>query len=758
MASTRAIKSAALILISLFLLFFGVKIAGFDEIIYEFSKFSFLVIAIVFFAFVANLLVVALRLHKLLEFFGISITYSVAMKASIQGHFASLFFISLFGQVAGRQAVLRHYGTPAIFVASLTAIERIVLFIISSALGLLGAAWILDYKEIGDFLGRVSLFEIGLVIVLSFLASLWFGRSHFESRLLAGLMSDRTLSKFLSIAAISFFAQLFVLLAFVAGAYGLNAEINFWSLLAAAAVTSFAASLPISVNGWGVREIAAIFAFGHVGMPASSALAVSILVGLCSTAVVLAAWPYAFAEAKDNSSNKQKINLERKKVPIEKIASWGLITAASVLIFFQVYIPLQEGIINFNLADPFAILALAAIAVHGIFTRQAPVWKLDYFNVCIVVMSILLFLAFINGLRTIGVTEWALVGRLMGWLVLLGYLSIGVIAVSYLGRQGIWRVVETLVATAVVVILFHALMRWIALSGWYDIGSVSLNFQGYSVNRNALAFQLLTCSVLFLAFASREKALHGSVALGWLRVPRDHFLAAAHGIVLAGLVFTASRAGIVTGLVVFVLAGITGFVDRKLLFRSAIYAATVWGFFVFALPLGTQVINGMTPGIQMMTSSGVAESGSGRSHARSAAQSPFSDEASNQERWETLRRGIELWRESPLVGQGLGVFIEKSTEWSREPIVIHSTPVWILAEFGLVGAIILTAIFSWLVFRSIKIGFADPGIRAMIMLFGVFLIFGLVHEIFYQRIFWLALGICLALPIQGRLRNLGMKI
>ena len=41
-----------------------------------------------------------------------------------------------------------------------------------------------------------------------------------------------------------------------------------------------------------VREVTAIFAFGHVGIDPSSALAISILVGLCSTAVVLAAWPY----------------------------------------------------------------------------------------------------------------------------------------------------------------------------------------------------------------------------------------------------------------------------------------------------------------------------------------------------------------------------------------------------------------------------------------------------------------------------------
>jgi len=44
-----------------------------------------------------------------------------------------------------------------------------------------------------------------------------------------------------------------------------------------------------------------------------------------------------------------------------------------------------------------------------------------------------------------------------------------------------------------------------------------------------------------------------------------------------------------------------------------------------------------------------------------------------------------------------------------------------------------------------------PANRAAVMLLGVFVIFSLVHEIFYQRIFWLVLGLCLAMPYRDRL-------
>ena len=83
-----------------------------------------------------------------------------------------------------------------------------------------------------------------------------------------------------------------------------------------------------------------------------------------------------------------------------------------------------------------------------------------------------------------------------------------------------------------------------------------------------------------------------------------------------------------------------------------------------------------------------------QTNARFVVQSILSQDKSNMERWETIRHGLEMWKASPWIGAGLGVFIETSSQWLKEPTVIHSTPVWILAEFGLFGAVILIAIFS----------------------------------------------------------------
>jgi len=132
----------------------------------------------------------------------------------------------------------------------------------------------------------------------------------------------------------------------------------------------------------------------------------------------------------------------------------------------------------------------------------------------------------------------------------------------------------------------------------------------------------------------------------------------------------------------------------------------------------------------------------------------FSEAQSNRERWNSIIMGFKMWSKSPFFGAGLGVFIEQSTEWFNRPIVIHSTPVWILAEFGLVGV----AVFAWAFYSLLATlytkGSALPPYTTLSMLLLTFSLFSLVHEIFYQRIFWMVLGAVLAtVANSGALQN-----
>lgn len=731
----KYIKGLVLLTLSILLMLAATWIAGFDNVLVDLKRFPALIVIGVTTILLLNICIVSYRLNQFLRLFGIDIPYRVALRASVQGQFVSLFFISLIGQVAGRQMVLRQYGIPPVLLALLTGMEKVVLFIVSAGLSLVAAIWLLGKNEIISFFNKIPLISIIIIFALSLSASLLIGRSRFETQLIRTTQFLKLFHSFLKIFLITLFAQTLICSVYVLGAFGLTNDLNLMEFMAAAAITSFAASVPISVNGWGVREITAIFAFGQVGLEPSSALALSILVGLSSTAIILLVWPISFIKKSvDIEAGLFHHKINYKKFIIEKISTWGLGIAVVILVFFQIHIPLQGGLININLADGFALLAFIAVLIHCLSERELPRWSIPRFNLLIAVITGLLIFAFLNGMQTIGITQWALGGRLIGWIVLLGYSSIGLLTVTYLGMIGVRRLIETLVITATLVIIYCALLRWLAFSGFIDFDNLPLNFEGFSGNRNAFAFLLLASQAFLLTYFPSENQQKLLIKIASWRLNRHHLVYFSQGIIFAGIIFTGSKAGILTEILILIIFSFLKIINKKILFFGMTYGSVIWLFFVILLPTLTQyLIN--------------------TQNHEYAVQSIFSNNVSNVERWQTILRGIELWAQSPWLGVGLGVFIESSTQWFSQPIVIHSTPVWILTEFGIIGLAVFCIIFLYIIIQIFRSHFKTHLQRSIIVVVASFFIFGLVHDIFYQRIFWLVIGICFAMPLRKSFMN-----
>lgn len=740
-----------IILVSAAFLAAALWIAGPDDVLADLQKFPAWSIISVFGLLALNLVVVTLRLARILTHFGITLSPTTVTRASISGHLAGLLIVSIFGQVVGRQLALRRFGVSSMLVATLTAYERVILVVMSASICFVGAALLIDQSVVFDFLTKISLFEIALVVGGGLVLSAFMGRSRFEMRLLSRTAAWSNITNFLEVGIVTIVAQLLVLASFVVAVLALNPDVNWFYVLAAAAIISFAASLPLTVNGWGVRELTAVYTLEQLGISSSNALAVSILIGLCSTAVILAAAPVVLKKNAASNSNDVDSTGEHKslsdailpgrlsKAEIEKAAVWVLAMAAAVLIFIQIHVELPNGVINLNLADPFAILALAATLAHAITTLQFPRWRIAGFSFWLMIISALIIFAFVRGVLEIGVTQWAFASRLMGWLLLLGYLSIGYQLVSHAGTHGLRRFAETMVATAVVILVFQISVRWLSVSGWGEWFGItewgkgfnfSSNFEGYAGNRNAFAFQLLVCSVLLLAYSAfytraGQQKTHTFIS-------RQVIFALLHGIVLVGIVYTGSLGGLITGVVLLVLAWVWKQADRRMIELSVLIGGVIWSLPFAFIWLLNQF--GATPdGIKgAMIQTGVSPGGS------------------NALRWETITKGLELWWENPLFGTGLGVFIEQSTTWFGKTTVIHSTPVWLLTEFGLIG----TGVLVWVAFVFVqalrKNWKALPAYRIVALLLVVFAIFSLVHDIFYQRIFWLVLGGAVAISFYHR--------
>ena len=96
------------------------------------------------------------------------------------------------------------------------------------------------------------------------------------------------------------------------------------------------------------------------------------------------------------------------------------------------------------------------------------------------------------------------------------------------------------------------------------------------------------------------------------------------------------------------------------------------------------------------------------------------------------------------------MFFETSRIYYDQHIVIHSTPVWVLAELGLVGFVVLAVIAFNISKSAFLVDLKKPENACLLISIAHFLVLGLVHEIFYQPICWLATGFCLSVQLNQR--------
>lgn len=406
----------------------------------------------------------------------------------------------------------------------------------------------------------------------------------------------------------------------------------------------------------------------------------------------------------------------------------GLITAATI--FFQFHVALPAGLINLNLADPFALLALVTLVLRTLFSKTMPQWRIPEFNRILILFGALLLLAYVIGWMKIGNTQWALSARLIGWVVLMGYLSAGYLLVAYGGEKAQRHQFEVLAITAIAVIIWTLVTRILYIYG-YNVLTPTYNFEGFSGNRNAFAFQLLAVLTLSLAYSNayvqqrvEETRAAFTVWRSWVPM----------GFLLAGVLWSASRAGLLAGIILLILASSTKIANRKLVIWGCFFAVLLWS--------ATWIAQNISVIASWLGASGPSVS----IPPGVSVQSAISGDDSNAERFATLAYAFKMWLNSPLVGEGLGVFIANSVAWLGHPTVIHNTPLWILAEFGLLGAVVLGWSFCKLGLYAIKVGSPDDQFSraALLLLLLLFIVFSQFHELLYQRIFWLIIGALLA--------------
>jgi hypothetical protein len=99
----------------------------------------------------------------------------------------------------------------------------------------------------------------------------------------------------------------------------------------------------------------------------------------------------------------------------------------------------------------------------------------------------------------------------------------------------------------------------------------------------------------------------------------------------------------------------------------------------------------------------------------------------------------------PVLGAGIGAYMDDQVRATGIPLVIHSTPMWLLAETGPLGlAVFLMA--GWRVFADAVRRRGDAAAMLLILVLVALAVVSTAHEMLYQRAIWLLLGAALAMP------------
>ncbi|MDW3206367.1 MAG: lysylphosphatidylglycerol synthase domain-containing protein [Alphaproteobacteria bacterium] len=672
-----------------------------------------------------NILLVATRLSRLLALVDKSPKFATALRATVAGLVSSLVAFSLVGTILGRRAILRRTGVGVSTVALITTYERIMLAAIGGTLFLAGALYLIGPARISDIFDGIPIATIAAAVLLSFLTGLSLSRSKPEIALMKSVFSKVILGKIGEVGLIALLAQLVSIVVFALAVVSTEPSIDFMSSFAAATIVTFAASLPISVNGWGVREVTSVWVLGLLGVSAGDAVAISVAVGLLSTVSVLISGsillfpqsdpsPAVPAADRSTGANVHAQIADRRLAPLLGIS-------AAVLLYFQVRTTLSGAEITVNLADPFALLALTVAGVFLFLERRSAIRMPYSVAMWLIALTAMISIGFLIGADRFGVTPWALNNRLIGWLFILGYFLAGCALASLWGRRGLRRLSDFVIATAVVVTLAN-LAHQIAWRMFDAPLSLAAEFEGFAANRNAYAFQLLAALCCSFAYWRPGSA-----------IPLRRFTwPILTGVLLFGLWQSSSKTGIGVGLMIIVLCSFLRIVSLRFLAQSLLAAVLLYAI-VWALP-------GLFPADEVQAGTAV-----------SRGIASF-DTRGQLERLFSVSSAFDLWREAPIFGAGLGAFVHRAVSFDGGSLVIHATPVWILTEFGIVGFAIAAALPCYGLYHVWKYRprWSDSRNALILTICFAFVLFSFAHDISYQRIFWLFLGASLGLAPSWR--------
>jgi O-antigen ligase len=310
------------------------------------------------------------------------------------------------------------------------------------------------------------------------------------------------------------------------------------------------------------------------------------------------------------------------------------------------------------------------------------------------------------GAERFGWTTWAVTNRFLGWFVLLAYATTGALIVRDDQKEGFRLLLLTYAGATAAIAGIETFLMLLANLG-FAVPVVPGDAEGFSLNHNFFAFQLL------MALAAAICVVRG------LRMRVVIFT-----VLLIGLWFAGSRSGWISAVA---LLGAARYL-RAITWREVSVA--------FACAAGTALLAAFLPDIVYAITGVVVPS---------YVPEIVPNEASTEERLISILGGLQLFVEHPILGAGLGAFRNQMIfVASPQPLLIHSTAVWLLAELGIIGFLVFAIPATYAFANEWVHARKETASTLIVLCFVAFALMASPADMLYQRSFWLVVGAGLA--------------
>jgi glycosyltransferase involved in cell wall biosynthesis len=279
----RTFVSVVLVGVALYLI-------GVNNFVDKLKQINFAMAVCALLLFLLQVVVVAWRFQAVLALGAVRIAFMRALEATSLSLIANFVLFTNLAGLIFRVVSLRNpaFSIRTLIIASL--VERLIVFLVLVLMAIASVLWLHIKISWEPSLWVVAVcVAVGAILPGAGWLVLRASPSLLESvRIeLAQIRADlRVYAKnprgILALFVITLVSHLIFLAAALAVAVGTGIELTVYDLGAAVSATMLLASMPVTVSGWGVRELSLVWLLGYLGIPAPTALAFSVTIGVLS--------------------------------------------------------------------------------------------------------------------------------------------------------------------------------------------------------------------------------------------------------------------------------------------------------------------------------------------------------------------------------------------------------------------------------------------------------------------------------------------